>query len=468
MNNIRLIVFSSVFAAAVSAFGAAPKYVFLFIGDGMSVPQRMTANEFSIKTTGHPLEMNQLPVSGLCRSCSADSLVTDSAAAATALACGVKTKNHYTGVNAAGEPVESCAEMAKRAGRKVGIMTTVTITHATPAGFYAHNRNRGDTEAIVKDLAKSGFDYFAGGGFGVDLKKSKAYEEVAAAGYRMVSHRDDFRALKSGDGKVCATFGNWSLENDIDYDESLDQPRIRELLAKAVELLDGDAGFFIMCEGGRIDWSAHGNDSATNLRDVLALNEAVKVALEFQKRHPDDTLIIVTGDHETGGMSMGFAGTAYSLFTENLTNQTMSVGRFNAETKKIVLEKKLAVAFDDVKPLITRGFGLLFTGDAKTNPMVMNKKELASLEEAFEHDVRLLKQGVKETDDYMAKLRYTLGNACRTVIMHKSGVDWSSGAHTALPVLVTASGAGAESFTGFYENNEIGIRLKAMYAEDVK
>lgn len=469
MNTTRISLFVAAAAVAVSAFGAAPKYTFLFIGDGMSVPQRMTANEFSIKIGNGPLEMNSLPVSGLARSCSADSLITDSAAAATAIACGRKTNNHYSGVDPEGKPLESCAVAAQKAGRKVGIMTSVTITHATPAGFYAHRKSRGDTFGIATDLADSGFDFFAGGGIGGKdvASPSNRYDYAVSKGYRLITDRGDFAALKPGCGKILTKFTNDALETAIDWEESLGQPKLDEIVAKAIEVLDNDKGFFIMCEGGRIDWAGHGNDAATNLRDVIALNDAVKVALAFQEKHPDETLVIVTGDHETGGMTMGFNNTGYNLYPENLACQTMSVGRFNNEVKKIFKEKRSAVEFEDVKPLIVKAFGFKFEGEKK-DMMVLAKKERKTLEDAFDHDVKLLKEGVKETDDYMAKLRYTLGNKCRTILSHKCGLDWTSGSHTAMPVLTTAKGFGAEKFSGFYENTEIGNRIKAMYATEAK
>ena len=462
-------VLAAAVVAAASAFCAAPKYLFLFIGDGMSVPQRMTANEFSIKVGNGPLEMNGLPVSGLARSCSADSLITDSAAAATAIACGEKTNNHFSGVDPDGNPLESCAVVAQKAGRKIGIMTTVTITHATPAGFYAHRANRGDTFGISTDLADSGFDFFAGGGLGgpEDDSPTNRYLYAQSKGYQLITNRADFAALKPGCGKILTKFTNDALETAIDWEESLGQPKLDEIVAKAIEVLDNEKGFFIMCEGGRIDWAGHGNDAATNLRDVIALNDAVKVALAFQEKHPDETLVVVTGDHETGGMTMGFNNTGYNLYPENLACQTMSVGKFNNEVKKIFREKAAAVEFDDVKPLIASAFGFKFEGEEK-DMMTVGKKELVKLQDAFEHDVKLLKEGVKETEDYMAKLRYTLGNVCRTILSHKCGLDWTSGSHTAMPVLTTAKGVNADKFAGFYENTEIGNRIKAMYAPETK
>ena len=466
----KLAVAATAAMAWFAAFGATPKYVFLFIGDGMSVPQRMTAEEFSRKSGAGSLAMNALPFSAMTRTCSADSLVTDSAAAATAIACGAKTKNHYSGVDPDGKPVYSSAVAAKKAGVKVGIVTTVTITHATPAGFYAHRNNRGDAYGISIDLADSGFDFFAGGGLDVSPKNSTnhvqyakcgdAYEYVRSKGYKIVETKDQFLALKPGDGKVFTKFTNYALEYTIDADGS--QPTLAEMVAKAAEMLDGDSGFFIMAEGGRVDWAGHANDAATNLRDVLALDEAVKVALAFLDRHPDETLVVVTGDHETGGMSMGFAGTGYALYMDRLANQTMSVGKFGTMATKL-FEENPDITFKDVKPLIGEAFGFKFEGDVKKDPMVLTKNELSSIVEAFEHDREFHRSKVEEDSAYDGAKRYLLGGECRLVMSHKCGIGWSSSAHTAMPVLTTAKGRCAERFSGFIENTDIAKIMKAFY-----
>ena len=457
-------------ATAMTVWAEGPKYVFLFIGDGMSVPQRMTAEEFSRKVGTGPLAMNSMPYTATTRTCSFDSLVTDSAAAATAIACGEKTKNHYSGVDHDGKPIYSSAYYAKKAGKKVGILSTVTITHATPAGFYAHRNNRGDAYGISIDLADSGFDFFAGGGLDVKDKNSTnhvqyaqcgdAYAYAQSKGYRLVKTKEEFLALKPSDGKILTKFTNGALSNTIDADGS--QPTLAELVGKAIEMLDCEKGFFIMAEGGRIDWAGHGNDAATNLRDVLALDEAVKVALAFQEEHPDDTLVVVTGDHETGGMSMGFAGTGYAIFMDRLANQTMSAGTFGDNVSKLFKENP-DLKFDDVKPLIAKAFGFKFEGDPKEEPMVLSKGELADIVKAFDHDVEFHKAKIEENAQYDGEKRYLLGNACRLVMSHKCGIGWSSGAHTAMPVLTTAKGRCAELFSGFLENADISKRMKSFY-----
>ncbi len=428
---------------------ASPKYIFLFIGDGMSTPQRMVANEYA-RATGHgDLTLNALPNQGTTRTCSANSIVTDSAAAATAIACGEKTNNGRIGMDAAGTTkLESVAEVARDCGRKVGIITSVTINHATPAGFYGHQQSRGQTYLLGLDLIASNFDYFGGGGLeGIHTAETKApfyqgdlYELAAKAGYTVTSTRAQLDALKPGCGKVFARGANHSLPYFLDMTD--DNMKLADFVTKGIELLeDAPKGFFMMVEGGSIDWCGHANDAATNLSEVLQLDLAVREAMKFAERHPDETLIIVTGDHETGGMTMGFAGTGYAMYVDRLAHQKCSTGAF-AGILKNARKAKPDFSFDDAKALINKYFGFEFTGDSV---MKLNDGEIKQLQDAFNSG---------NNGD--------VANACRRIISNKAGIGWTSGAHTALPVLTTSVGPCSNEFTGFYENTEISRRLKAI------
>ncbi len=451
------------FAAMSVCCFANPRNVILFIGDGMSTPQRMTADEFARKAGQPPLAFNRLDHGATTRTCSADSLVTDSAAAATAIACGEKTNNGTLGMDAKTNRIYSMATVAKECGKKVGIVTSVTINHATPAGFYAHRKNRGDGYGIGLDLLDSGFDYFAGGGLSRHDDKKHAeyrgdvYALAPTAGYAFAKcDRAAFDALKPGGGKVWYVASEDCLPYAIDAGQWKDTPTLAELTAKGLELLDNPKGFFMMVEGGKIDWAGHANDAATNLRDVLALDEAVRVALDYQKTHPD-TLIVVTGDHETGGMTMGFAGTGYAFYMDRLANQKCS-----ADSLSRYIRTKRPANFDELKPFLTENFGLHFEGDAAKDPMVLNAAERAELEKAFAHDLRIAKEGKKDDEAYDAAKITRLPTAVKNIFSHKCGIGWTSGAHTALPVLTTAKGPGAERFAGFLDNTDIAKILKEL------
>ena len=446
---------------------ANPKYVFLFIGDGMSTPQRMVAEEFSIKTGKGALAMNLMPYQSNTRTKSANSIITDSAAAATAIACGIKTNNRMLGVLPDGTHVESVAEVAKKKGMKVGIITTVTIVHATPAGFYAHRTNRGQSYQIALDLVGSGFDYFAGGGTGGmhDDKSNPEYrgdvfDLARKAGYQVMASRKEWESLKPG-SKSWSVFSGGAMDFSIDADGS--QPTLAELVAKGIEVLDGAKGFFMMCEGGKVDYAGHANDAATSISDILALDNAVKEALRFASRHPNETLVIVTGDHETGGMSLGFAGTGGKFNVELLAAQKCSTEKFSSMIKKM-LREDINMEFDKVKSLVTEKYGLYF-GDDRKNPMRVKSAEEKLLKEAFEKDRDYVKRQVADTTAHDVGRRYVFASTVRGVFAAKAGIGWSSGSHTALPTLTTAQGARADIIVGMNENTDIGIRLKKMLSE---
>ena len=550
MNKIiKSILVATAVSLGWNAWAVIPKNVILFIGDGMSMPQRMLAEEFSRKVGMGPLAMNHLPYTASTRSCSANSLVTDSAAAATAIACGVKTYNGGMGVDENGVRALSCAELAHQTGRKVGIATTVTITHATPAGFYAHRDSRGDLKGIAQDLADSGFELFAGGGFSMTNEAPYAYAQEK--GYTIISNRSDFMSLTSLEGrKILTRFTDFKLDYQIDATPTNNQPTLAEITRQAIRLLDNERGFFLMIEGGSVDWAGHANDAGTNLREVLGLDAAVREALAFAEARPNETLIIVTGDHETGGMSMGFAGTGYALYMDRLTNQTISVSEFGEAFKRRLAESP-NLTFEEIKPFLTSSYGYGFVSsneiarakrlekaaqqesaaankrldairkqllklsnpaefarrypngafgelpaglvlpttveEAQTaaqaakdeflrlkavqsslspNPLWLSDDEVAQLKTAFEHDVELSRADVKENEAYDAKKTYLFPAAAQLILSHKAGIGWSSGAHTAMPVVTTATGPSAERFSGYMENTQISENIKSFFSAE--
>ena len=465
--------FVSVVLALVSLtlFADAPKYVFLFIGDGMAVTQRLAAEEFSKKIGRGPLAINSFPCKGLTTTRSADRLVTDSAAAATAIACGEKTRNYTIGRNAEGKPVHSSAVAAKEAGKKVGIISTVTITHATPAGFYAHRAARGEMYGIAIDLVHSGFDFFAGGGLDGKYKDKKAkdfakyghaYKYAESKGYKIVRSKKDFLALKPSDGKILTRMTDGALPFTIDAGEKNEFPTLAEIVAKGIEMLDNPDGFFMMAEGGRIDWAGHANDAATNVRETIALDDAVKVALEFFKKHPKQTLIVVTGDHETGGLTMGVANTGYSIDMGVLQHQTMSTGAFTANLSSFY-KKNASLTIEDIKPLVTKAFGFVF--DGSKSRMALSDAQYAEFVKAFESDMKYLKAKKEENKAYDGPRRYILGTTLSRILERKAGVAWSTGGHTAQNVLTTAIGCGSQLFNAPMDNTDIARKMKSFYSK---
>ena len=442
------------------------KYVFLFIGDGMSLPQRMIADEYAKQNKLPALIMNKMQYSAITTTRSANRFITDSAAAGTAIACGSKTNNGALGVDAGGNRLKSCATVAKENGKKVGIITSVTLNHATPAAFYAHTSSRGNYYRIGLDLVESNFDFFGGGAIAkYKDKKSKGYKgnihDIARkSGYKILKTRKDINALKKGEGKVIA-YANPTdaIAYLIDAPESM---RISHLLEKSIELLDNnDKGFFIMVEGGKIDWVCHANDATTAIQETIDLDNAIKVATDFAKKHPKETLIVVTGDHETGGLTMGFAGTGYESNIKLLANQKCSQGVFEAKIKEL-LKKNKDASFAQAQEIITKSFGLLFDESKKDDPMFVNKEEFEIIASAWERE-KLKRSPNNKNALFKYEVRKSpLALAVVKCFNNKAGIAWTSFAHTALPVMTTASGVNAEAFTGTIDNTDIGLRLKEI------
>ena len=325
---VAVMVAASVFAqgvtetqSAVSAYttDASPKYVFMFIGDGMSSPQTNAAQVYNGNNVSGAIELEKLtftqfPVVGLQYTQDSTSFCPDSASTATSLSSGFKTHSGVIGMGVdkvtAGETIAE--KVKQQLGWKVGIISSVTLNHATPAAYYAHIASRNDYYEIGEQMAASGFDYFAGGSL-LENDGEALYEVLEDAGYTVTSDRDTILSLNADSGKVYAVSPELQDDGAMKYALDMDDDDITlaEFVRKGIDVLYNEKGFFLMCEGGKIDWAGHANDAVANISDTIALDEAVEVALEFAFQHPDETLIIVTGDHETGGMTIGYAATGY-------------------------------------------------------------------------------------------------------------------------------------------------------------
>ena len=254
------------------------------------------------------------------------------------------------------------------------------------------------------------------------------------------------------------------MPHAIDRDASM--PSLAEMTRKGVELLDGPAGFFMMVEGGTLDFSGHANDAATNLREVMALDDAVRVAKEFQDRHPADTLIITTGDHETGGMAMGFYGTGYAIHVKRLSHQKCSRIAFKQVLKDKRAELKKANkqwTFEEAQKLLEEYFAFDFSAAAHSDNLQDKLAGGKYASKTTTNDERLMMTSTDVQALKEAFKRNKLQDEARRITSEKAGVGWSSGSHTALPVLTTSGGPGAETFHGYMDNTEIALRLKKLY-----
>ncbi len=449
--------------------GSPAKYVFFFIGDGMGIPQRAAASAFMNKK----LLIDSFPAQGLTTTFAADRFITDSAASATALASGCKTDCGVIGLDAQFKQVKTVAELAKERGQKVAIISSVSIDHATPAAYYAHVKSRNFYHYIDHALAESNFDFFGGGGL-KDIKgkrkgvepKGNALDKAKANGYKVVTNKKDFMALKPGAGKVLS-WNQW-LQDSGAMPYSMDQTdkdiSLAQFTAKAIELLDNEKGFFMMIEGGKIDWACHANDGAAAIHNTIAFDQAVAEAVKFMQKHPKETAIIVTGDHECGGLTLGFAGTKYDSNFNILASQKVSFTKFDQEIikefKKMPASK---VKFDNMMPLITKSFGLKFEGDSEKDKMVLKSHEAAMLRHAF---MRTMSGETETSDDPTTSLLYGGYEPLTVQITHllnnKAGLGWTSYAHTGTPVTTSAIGVGSVTFNGYYDNTDLAKKTMAV------
>ncbi len=445
--------------------GNSAKYVFLFIGDGMATPQINAAESFanarkSDDVAIEHLRFAQFPVVGLTTTYDAGSLITDSASAGTAIASGHKTLSGVINMDVSKSTAyKMIAEYAKEMGKKVGIVSSVSIDHATPACFYSKVPSRGNMYDIAVQLTESGFDYFGGGGFAQPTGKNKDQEDVISlarkAGYTYVNSPEEFRALKGGTQKVLAV--NSYLQNSsampYDIDRKEGDLSLADYTAKGIELLSDDPdGFFMMVEAGKIDWAGHANDAAASIGDTLAFDEAITKAVDFAEKHPEETLIVVTGDHETGGMTIGFAGTKYSTFFDEIAEQKMSFTAFNQEILAPYKEEMSANIEDaqlaDLLPVIEDAFGLDY--DA------LSEVQRNELEIAFDRSMGNEMITPRIEDVYLLYGGYEPLTVKITQIVNQiAGIGWTSYSHTGVPVATFAKGVGQELFLGYYDNTDI-------------
>jgi alkaline phosphatase len=284
--------------AAHAAPGDEPRArrAVLMIGDGMGLGQ-VTAGMIA---AGGTLQLDRFPVVGLSRTRASDNLVTDSAAAATAMASGVKTYNGAIGVDSEKRPVPTLVELARAGGLATGVVVTCSVTHATPAAFLAHQDSRRLDDAIALDIARSGLDVLIGGGrkfFSVRADGRDLLAEMRAQGVSVVD--DLARIDPSAAGSLLALVADQHLprigEGRGDY--------LPRAAAMALELLGRRERSFLMVEGSQIDWGSHDNAAAYAVAEMLDFDAAIGRVRAWAEQD-GHTLVVVTGDHETGGLAI--------------------------------------------------------------------------------------------------------------------------------------------------------------------
>ena len=467
---LLLLTAASAFAEGEAA--TTPKYVFMFIGDGMGAPQ-VNATEYYLGTIQNPdaempvlapLSFTGFPSVGIMTTYDATSFCPDSASTATSMASGEKTLSGVVNYSIDGTaPFKLITEYAKEAGMKVGVVSSVSLDHATPAAYYAKAQSRSEYYNIASQgLTGTTLDFLGGGNYlkpdGDDGASANLMSLAAENGWNVLNDGRSILAVTAESGRTLALSPDLGDSKAMvyDIDRAEDQLSLADMTRAAISSLTGDDGFFLMVEGGKIDWSCHANDAATSIHETIAFSDAVQVAIDFYAAHPDETLIIVTGDHETGGMTIGFATTAYATHFSYLASQTMS---FEAFTGKVSEMREAGADFDGALAAIKDAFGLTTEAD---QALTLTGDELSKIKAAFE--LSMLPSDERVLGDAEALLYGgydPLTMACSHILNNKAGVDFTSYAHTGLQIPVYAEGVGAANFAGAYDNTDIFAKTMA-------
>lgn len=435
---------------------AAPKYVFMFIGDGLGASQRQMAEYFVQQEKGanYKLTMNQMPVVGINTTHSLDNLVTDSAAAGTALATGQKTDNGMIATLPDGREVKSSLKYAQEKGKAVGVITTTRVTHATPASFVAQNINRGNENEIAEDFIISNVDFIAGGGYrhfispsenGSKRTKGNLVAELQKNGYKTFIGENSAKDLKKykakKDEKVFIALTPSHLPYEVDrMNNHKDQPSLADLTNKGIDVLEArnKNGFFMVVEGGRIDHASHANDVAGTIHDTLAFDKAIQAAMKFYNNHKDETLIVIAGDHETGGLGMGVG-------FKNIVNPTI-IDNIKVSIED-TLQKKYNGNRNEYFKYISKNLDL-------NN---LTREEKLKITRAMDAEDK----NKKDNKSYGTYKPTSI--AVAHIINERAGVGFTTFDHTGSQIPLSAIGTNSESFGGFKDNTEIGDEMIKFY-----
>lgn len=417
-------------------YAKGPKYIFFFIGDGMG-PSHVLGTELYLGeqqgVIGRPQKLcfTQFPESAFVTTYSATNGVTDSAASGTALSTGNKTYNAAIGVGRDTVEVYSVAADLADKGMAIGVATTVPINHATPSAFYAHNMNRNNYDEIALWMLEAGYDFYAGGDVkGSDEARKNVYGKAKEQGYTIARGYNDYLAKAEGAEKMMLYQKDVATELPYAINRTDKDLTLAEITSAGIDFLEEKSkkGFFMMIEGGKIDYAAHNDDGATVFQEVLDFDAAVAVAYEFYKKHKDETLIIVTADHETGGLVLGYRGD-YTLNLKALSSQKVSVERMIE-----ILQAEKETTWSRLEQLVKENIGV----------GIRNKK---ATEE-------------KVTVDY--NLAQEIAYNAVYDLNRSAALSWASGNHSGTFVPLFAIGKGADLFNGVIDNTDISDIIRKL------
>lgn len=454
----RILSFGIVLLLSVVFCSAKPRFIFYLIGDGMGTNEVLAAEMYRAELEGKigrvPLCMTQFPIAGFATTFSASNGITDSSAAGTCLASGKKTANGHLGTAPNDEPIMSIAEFLHNDGWAVGITTSVAIDHATPGAFYAHVHNRDEYYTIGTQLTKSNYEFFGGAGFHQPTNKSiwkapNLYDLCEDNGYKIAHGYKEANDIVDYASKMILIQEKDGIDREKKAESipfAIDRKdrdlTLQQIAQTAVRFLEKRDRFFLMIEGGKIDYAGHSKDGGTNICEVLDFDMAVQVAFDFYSKHPDETLIVVTADHETGGMALG--NSDYTLNLQLLQNQHISQWNLSQEVHKLYDDYGKKLKWEQVKMLLTKSLSFY------------EKVEISAEEDAMLQDVykQMIKGKSKNVKTLYADINEMAAVAIR-LLNKKSKLGWTTYSHSAAAVPVFAIGKGAEQFGGWHDNSEL-------------
>ncbi|MDO6525968.1 alkaline phosphatase [Motilimonas sp. 1_MG-2023] len=505
--------------ASYASFAQTPvKNVILMIGDGMGPGQMGLLEEYARKAPksiyqGHDTALKTLidkGVLGMSLHSPADALVVDSACSASHLASGVDAPSEALGLDIDGNPVESVLEIAKKMGKATGLVSDTRLTHATPAAFASHQPHRSFENEIAEEMLATGVDVMLSGGLrywipksandkgelyqqlvkqtGGDIQiKSKRNDEknlltqAASAGYSVVHTRQALAAAQ-GD-KVLGLFAYSGMQDGIEYSNSKNDPKrsmpgLKEMTQKALDVLAQDPdGFFLMVEGGQIDWAGHNNDAGTMLHEMLKFDETVQYVYDWVKDR-NDTLVVVTADHETGGFGFSYSRAGIvqpenrsgSAFKDHAYKPNFNFGGL-AILDKLYAQKtsfaNMLIEFDDSGDKKPQTLQKIVNANSEFDITLEQAKAILETEPNHFHDPKhsyLSAETFPKVDDFEAF--YVYGEEVRSDLIGRAmgeeqNIVWGTGTHTDTPVAVIAYGPDAVTapFSQLSHHTDVGQLL---------
>lgn len=449
--SVILLILTLLFSLQSSAISAVPrvKYVIVMIADGTGIAHLGAAHYFNRLLLDEEFTITEKLFNqgrlGIVTNYSLNSLVPDSAASGTAIATGKKTNNNMVSMLPDGTPVKTVMERAIELGYKTGLIAKSTITDATPAVFASHVIHRNLQDQIAVQYLEKGIDVILGGGKSYWIPASSPGSgrkderdlilEAKNLGYNIVSNLSELESVKSG--KVLGLFSSGNMPFRLDADPTV-IPSLREMTEKAIELLyENSKGFFLMVEGSRVDHASHNNDIASVIAELREFDEAVRVALDFYNKHPRETLLIVTTDHDNGGLSItsGYDTSGKGRYPTVEDLNRIFLVPFSFEKAKSVVEK------EGVEKL----FNEHYTGELRIPKEWMER----------------LTSDKPITPSLNSPFYASLGAGFSAVYM----TAWATSDHTATPVWVVSLGPGSNRLSGFIDQTEIGKTIFRMLGE---